>query len=149
MNALVRTLAVAAAAAFVAPSAADDKDAKGADPRKLEGVYSIESGQKNGQPIPAEQVKGSVVSFAANKVVGTDKDRKEFFAATYTLDTDKSPWVIRMTSTDPKPGTSTTGVIKLEGDTVTICYALPGGPIPSDFQARDKQQCFVLKRIEK
>ena len=36
-----------------------------------------------------------------------------------------------------------------EGDTVKICYALPGGETPTEFSTKEKQHCFVLKRTGK
>jgi uncharacterized protein (TIGR03067 family) len=110
----------------------------------LEGRYTVVSGEKDGKAVPAEKLKGSVVVFTGDKIVGTDKDRKEFFAATFTLDTAKKPWPIKMKSTNPKE-MDATGLVKKEGDTITIVYALPGGDAPAEFKTKDKQHLFVLK----
>ena len=53
-----------------------------------------------------------------------------------------------MTSKQPKEE-KTTGLIKKEGDTVTIIYALPGGEAPKDFKTKEKQNLFVLKSAGK
>jgi uncharacterized protein (TIGR03067 family) len=112
----------------------------------LEGVYTITSGERDGKPIPEERIKGSVVAFAGDKIVATDKDKKEFFAATYALDTASKPWVIKMKSTTPKDGEAI-GLVKKEDDTVTLVYALPGGAPPKEFKAGDKQHLFVLENM--
>lgn len=147
--------AAVATALMCAVSAADDK-AK-ADV-KLSGTYTIVSGEEEGKAVPNDRLDGSVVVFTETTIMGTDKAKKEFFAATYTLDTGKTPWVINMTSTAPakdKKDTddkkaaeklSTTGLIKVDGDTVTIIYALPGGKSPTEFKTGDKQQLFVMKK---
>jgi uncharacterized protein (TIGR03067 family) len=131
----------------VSVTTADDKkpDDKAT---KLEGGYTIVSGEKAGKAIPENEIKGSIVRFTGDKILGTDKDKKEFFSADYTLDTSKTPWVIKMTSKQPKEAT-TTGLIKKDGDTITVIYALPGGETPKDFKTKDNQQLFVLKNMNK
>ena len=121
----------------------EDKAAK-----SLEGGYTVVSGEKDGKAIPEERIKGSIVRFTGDKILGTDKDKKEFFASSYTLDTTKKPWVIQMKSTSPKEADAT-GLIKKEGDTVTIVYALPGGEAPKEFKTGPKQHLFVLKNLNK
>jgi uncharacterized protein (TIGR03067 family) len=122
---------------------ADDKAAP-----KLDGGYTLVSGESDGKAIPEEKIKGSVVKFTGNAIVGTDRDKKEFFAATYALDTSKTPTVIKMKSTSPKEA-ETVGLVKKEGDTVTLIYALPGSPAPSEFKTKQGQHLFVLKNLNK
>ncbi len=114
----------------------------------LEGGYVIVSGEKDGKPIPEAEIAGSIVKFTGDSILGTDKDKKEFFSATYSLDTSKTPWVITMKGKEPKEMTAT-GLIKKEGDTVTLIYALPGGEAPKEFMTREKQHLFVLKSNSK
>lgn len=129
----------------VAAVTADDKKAP------LEGGYTIVSGEKAGKAIPEGEIKGAIVKFTGDKILGTDKDKKEFFSATFTLDTSKAPWAIEMTSKNPKDGkeAKASGLIKKEGDTVTVIYALPGGEAPKDFKTKENQQLFVLKNMNK
>jgi len=150
MRKFLASLALFAAAALLTGGlAAEDKKA---DPKagavKLEGGYTIVSGEKDGKEIPAEHIKGSIVRFAGNKITGTDKDTKEFFASTYTIDTSKKPWAIKMKSSSPKEAEAM-GLIKKEGETITIIYALPGGTAPTEFKTTDKQNLFVLKNMNK
>ena len=57
--------------------------------------------------------------------------------------------------TDPKQKdgetASTTGLIKKEGDTIVLIYALPGGKEPTEFKTKkgDKQQMFWLENKKK
>jgi len=128
----------------------EDKKPPGERPvaSPLEGGYTIVSGERDGKPIPEERIKGSIVRFVGDKILAHDKDKKEFFAATYTLVGEKSPWVIKMKSSSPKEAEAV-GMIKKEGDTITIVYALPGGDAPTDFKTKDKQHLFVLKNLNK
>lgn len=138
---------------------ADDKT-RPSDTASLNGSYAIVSGEEEGKAIPKERIDGAMIIFTDKTVAGTDKEKKEFFSATYTLDTSKSPWGITMTNAsrgaapakdDKKPAEamSSTGLIKVDGDTVTIIYALPGGKTPTEFKTGEKQQMFVMKRAEK
>jgi uncharacterized protein (TIGR03067 family) len=154
MKKLLATLAVIASVCGLA--AADDKTKADV---KLSGTYTIVSGEEEGKAVPNDRLEGSVVVFTETTIMGTDKAKKEFFSATYTLDTAKTPWVINMTSAAPadnkkkdtddkKPAEklSAAGLIKVDGETVTIIYALPGGKAPTEFKTGDKQQMFVMKK---
>lgn len=140
------SLAVVTAAAPT-PDKPDVKDEKKAA-ASLEGGYTIVSGEKDGKAIPEERIKGSIVRFTGNQILGTDKDKKEFFSSTFTLDASKTPWVIDMTSKTPKEAMAM-GLVKKEGDTITIIYALPGGEAPTEFKTKEKQHLFVLKNMNK
>ncbi|MDY3559741.1 TIGR03067 domain-containing protein [Gemmata sp. JC673] len=149
MRTFVSALLFAAATVVVltgSPGTADDKKDEKKAAGELDGGYTIVSGQKDGKAIPEGEIKGSLVRFTGDKIVGTDKDKKEFFAATYTIDKAKTPWAIKMTSHQPKESTAN-GLIKKEGDTITIVYALPGGETPKEFKAGEKQHLFVLKNM--
>lgn len=141
-------LLIGAAAATFVSSRADDKASPGRDGKALVGTYTIVSGERAGAKIPDEEIRGAMVTFTADHVAGTDKDKKEFFAAKYTIDTVAKPIRIKMTSTTPKAGETASGIVELDGDTLKICYNLPGGEAPSEFKTKDKQQCFVLKRTK-
>ncbi len=159
----VRAAAVLGLATACGVAVADDeKMAK----LELKGGYTIVKGERDGQPIPADHFKGSTVRFTKDETVGTDKDKKEIYIAKYKLDTSKTPWKIMMTTvekkktdgtpkTDPKATdgeqNSTTGLIKKEGDTIVLIYALPGGKEPTDFKTKkgDKTQMFWLENKKK
>lgn len=127
--------------------AEDDRPAQkdGAKP-DLVGTYMIVSGERDGKAIPDEEIKDSVVTFTRDRILGVDKDRNQFFSATYRVESAGDPIRISMTSVKPVEGEKATGLIKASGDQLTICYNLPGGKPPTDFKAGEKQQCFVLKR---
>ena len=146
---MTRMLAmVGALAVTVGTAKAQVKSGTAGAPSALSGTYTIVSGERAGKKIPDEEIKGAQVTFTKGKVTGTDKDKKEFFAATFTIDVSPLPNRIDMVSTAPKAGEKASGVIEIAGDTVKICYNLPGGEVPKDFKTHDKQQCFVLKRAK-
>lgn len=124
----------------------------------LEGVFNIVSGERDGKAVPEEEIKGAMVRIAQGKLICTDKDRTEFFAAKYTVDATKTPWKIALTTEDGTEGTAgetkpkatavtTTGLVKRDGTSLTLIYALPGGEAPTEFKTKAKQQMFVLKSL--
>ena len=134
---------------------ADDKANTAAT--SIEGAFNIVSGERDGKAIPESELKGSMFRIADRKVIGTDKDRKEFFVATYVVSTAKTPWTIDMKSdapatatpggNAPKENAAIPGLVKRDGGTVTLIYALPGGDAPTEFKTKERQQMFVLKNI--
>ena len=115
----------------------------------LVGNYVILAGERDGKKLNEGEFKGSLVVFEENRVIGTDKEKKEFFGAIYTLDTSKKPWAIHMKSTAPKGGLNADGLVHKDGDTVKLIYNLPGGAVPKDFTTKEKQHLFVLKKMAK
>jgi len=142
---MYKILSLAACGLIALSAYAEEKSGK-LDAKSLAGKYTITKGERDGKALPPDHFKGSVLTITETKIFGTDKDKKEFFSADYTLDTSSSPAMIRMKSTAPKKDKAD-GVIEANGDTIRICYALPGGETPKKFETGVKQQCFTLKRI--
>lgn len=148
-------LALAAASATLAPARADEEARL--KPADLAGGYEIVAGEKFGVPDPAERIKGSTVRFTEDRVVVMDKDSKEIYGATYTLEpaevakeaeaSGAAASKIKMTSklADAEE-TVALGLIDKDGDTVRLVYALPGGDTPREFKTKDKQLMFILKK---
>jgi uncharacterized protein (TIGR03067 family) len=130
-----------------AKPAGTDKTDKACTPKDLVGRYVIVSGEKDGLKEPEERIKGTVVTFAKDSVVVADKDKKELYSATYKLDSTKNPSTIIMTSkVESSAGEIARGLIKKEGDTLHLIYALPTGEIPAEFKTREKQLMFIMKK---
>lgn len=143
VNLQVRIAALTLTAVYGYASA--DEPAKS----KLDGTYTIVAGEKNGKEVPADSLKGSIIVFDGDKVLGTDKDKKEFFGSTFVIDKTTTPFTITMMSTAPVKGEKAVGIIEMKDDTVRICYALLGGDAPKEFKTQDKQHCFTMKRAPK
>jgi len=141
----VRTLSLVVVPLVFAVALADEKKP---DTSSLLGTYTIVSGKRDGKDLPKSDFEKSVVVIEKDTIFGHDKDKKEFFGATYTLDTGGKPWKVSMVSRSPKKGEKAEGVIEADGDTVRLAYALPGGKAPTGFDAGEKQQSFVLMRLK-
>jgi len=117
---------------------------------KLSGLYTVVSGEKEGQKEPEERIKGTMVRFTEEAITVTDKDKKETYMASYKLDTGKKPWGITMTSTlGSTKGEVARGLIEKDGDQLRLIYSLPGGDLPNGFKTRAKQLMFVMKPASK
>ena len=144
---MYRAFAFLSVCAFSAAAIADDSRT---EPSKYQGSYQIVRGERDGKAIPDREIAGSTVEFKGNAIIGSDKDKKMFFACTFALDTKTTPQTISMTSTTPIAGEKSAGVIEISNDgTIKICYALPGGDVPTGFTTKQKQQCFVLKKTDR
>jgi uncharacterized protein (TIGR03067 family) len=131
--------------------AQDEQKREASDGVELIGGYEIVAGERGGEEISPDRLQDVKVRIGAKDITTFDKDKKEVYAATYELDTSRKPWRITMTATLPSSGKGekAAGLIQIDGDTLKLIYALPGGKPPVDFKTGEKQQMFVLKRAEK
>lgn len=113
----------------------------------LTGQYTIVSGERNGSAIDPQELDQATITIAEHTITAYDKERKETYAATYKLETHRTPWEITMTSTKaPETGVVAKGLIQAEPERVTLIYALPNGQPPTEFKAGPQQQMFVLAK---
>lgn len=139
--------AVGFAASVLTPVYAADSAPTSQAASALLGSYTLIEGEKNGEKIPTERLKGSTARITEHTITTFDKDQQETYAVTYKLDTSKTPWRILMTSTRaPVTGEVAQGLIEQDGDTVKLIYTARGGEVPNDFNSENKQLMFVLKK---
>jgi uncharacterized protein (TIGR03067 family) len=108
--------------------AADAKD----DLKKLEGTWTMVSGEKDGKKFSADVVKGAKLVFKGDThdvKVGDD-----IFKGTHKLDPSKKPAAIDAMDTEGAfKGKTTLGIYDLEGDTFKVCFSAPGKDRPKEF----------------
>jgi len=149
MKRLAAMTACATLVAWVAVQPArPGEPAKGGKGKDLVGTYKIVADERDGKKTPEEHFKGATVRITEDTITATDKDKKDLYATKYQLDTSKTPWQITMTSILPVKGEVSKGLIKREGDTVTLVYALPGGQTPTTFSTKEKQNMVTLDRVK-
>jgi uncharacterized protein (TIGR03067 family) len=120
------------------------------DAAKLVGNWSYVSGEKNGQKLDAERLKGQTVIVTKETI--TLKSDDATFVIKYTPDPKNTPVSLKMEITDGPfgGGAKADGIIEIRGDDLKICYAPEGGDAPKAFEAKEgsKHHLFVLKRAK-
>jgi uncharacterized protein (TIGR03067 family) len=111
---------------------------------QIEGGYTIAAAERDGQPLPLTNFDRAVVRVVGGRIIGTDRDRREFLVATYVLDDRKKPWELNMKMLVVKEH-EVRGLVKKDGPMLTLIHALPGGPAPTEFKTQKGQQMFVLR----
>jgi uncharacterized protein (TIGR03067 family) len=142
------TLAIGLALAMTSLTSAM---ARAEDEGKIEGTYILTGGENDGQQVPEERVKGSLVKITRDTISVVDKDKNDIYVAKYKLDTTRTPTAIMMTNeagTGGTKGEKARGIVRWDGDTLKLCYAPEGGTVPTSFttKAGTKQNCFIMKR---
>ncbi len=124
----------------VRSEAGDDKDLK-----RLQGTWSMVSGEHNGKEMPAEMLKTAKLIIKGNKHYVHIGDEK--FDGTHTLDTTTKPKSIDSVDGDKKM----LGIYELSKGTFKVCFAEPGKDRPKEFTGKEGSGCFVhvWKRVKK
>lgn len=115
----------------------------------LTGMYLMVSVEKNGEKLPERHVQGQMVRITQDRIIATDKESKQTFAASYRLNASNTPWNITMKSIAPQAGLDARGLVKREGDMVWLIYHHPGGDVPTEFKTKQKQLMLVLRKLDK
>lgn len=150
-------LALTALALPVAAQTEDAKPTPTLKPAELAGSYEIVSGEKFGVPEPAARVQGSTVRFSEDRVVVMDKDSKEVYGSTYSLEPaeaaagaaasgavgSKIKMVSKLAEAEEQVAF---GLVDKDGDKVRLIYAIPGGEAPKEFKTKAGQLMFILKK---
>ncbi|HEV3167453.1 MAG TPA: TIGR03067 domain-containing protein [Isosphaeraceae bacterium] len=136
---LVPALVVAFAAATAVRG--DDKEVKG-DLKKLQGawVYTNPGGEETRWVFEGDMLKSTVNANQYVSKITLDADGKPHPTADFKI--TEAP--------DDSAGQTALGIYKLEGDSFTLCVALPGRTArPTEFKrVEDETLLFELKRAK-
>lgn len=136
----VRAAVLAAAVAGFAV-AAEDKPAL--DAGKLVGTWKLTEGTKAGEKDDVSKLKEPGV-FTKDTI--TVKNESGKFVFKYTVDAKASPAAIDLEITEPDgfKGAKSKGILKLDGDTLTLCYnPEPDGKRPEKFESTKDNKFFL------
>ncbi len=123
---------------LVGPSGAQDATKK--EMAKLEGQWSMVSGEADGFPMPREAVIGGK-RVAKDGETAITFQGQVYFKAKYSIDPTKKPKAIDYMMTEgPTKGKTQLGIYELDGETVKFCFAAPGKDRPAEFTAKRGSQ---------
>ncbi len=129
---------------IVAPTRAEDKGL--AD---YTGTYTIVRGEEGGKDVSEAHLNATVRITKEEFQLFDDQDEEQY-AISYEVTNEKQPHklqmkIVRSTMADAV-GSTASGMIKKDGDTVTVLYAYGDSPLPEDFKTKSPgQHLFVLK----
>jgi uncharacterized protein (TIGR03067 family) len=133
--------------------AEDKKEAPKFDATKMIGKWGITGGSKDGAKVDVEKYKDTEASYLeVTKDKLTLKSPDGAFEFNYKINDKASPVEIDLEITSEiAKGAKATGIVKLDGDTLSICYPAMGGEKPKDFEAKEKSghYSFTMKRAVK
>ncbi len=130
---------------------AQDNDAVKQDEAKLQGSWTMVSGERDGQAFPAEFMTNSKRIVKGDETTVTVNGGL-FMKAKFTLDPSKKPKTIDYAiNGGPYAGLAMHGIYELDGDKLKFCLSTPGKERPAGFATKpdDGQTISVWKRETK
>jgi uncharacterized protein (TIGR03067 family) len=133
---------------FTGVAVADDAAAKKLL-KSLEGTYAPVSMTRSGDPAPDEFLKSAAFVIKGDTLTVRFKkgDKAEDKDAILVVDASQSPVAIDMTPKDGKDaGTPILGIVKVEKDTVTLCWAdrTDKSERPKEFSSTKENKHFLI-----
>ena len=138
MKTLLATLLVVASAC-----AAENEIIANATSR-MTGTWSCVSATINGKLLSETAAKKLRLTMTHTRYK-TERNDEVLFDSTYRLDTAKSPAHINMVGTEGDLiGKEAQGIIAVEGDTLKVCYTMPGKPRPITFASVTNSEAYLI-----
>ena len=110
----------------------------------LTGTWTCQSATVDGRALPEATIKLLRLTLTRDRFK-TEKGKEVLFDSTYTVDAAKSPKQINMLGTEGElAGKESPGLYVLEGDTLRMCYTMPGKPRPAAFDSPAGSGVYLL-----
>jgi len=138
----VRTFGVIIAASLLVGAAV-----KGAEPvsaKNLAGTWSCNSAVIDGRPLADETARQLKLTMTTDRYK-TERGDQVLFDSTYMLNAAKTPVQIDMVGTEGDlKDKAALGIVKLDGDQLTMCYVMPGKERPTVFESGPQSGVFLV-----
>lgn len=139
----VVVVALAAAAGPLLWNGAAGAEARRAE-SPLRGTWACASAVVDGKPLPEKTVKELRLTITADRYK-TERADEVLFDSTYHLDPSKDPKQIEMTATEgDAAGKPALGIYSVEGDTLKMCYVMPGRARPKTFESPAGSKAYLV-----
>jgi uncharacterized protein (TIGR03067 family) len=111
---------------------------------KMTGNWLCVSATINGKPLSESAVKKLRLAITETRYK-TERGDEVLFDSTYRLDATKTPVQINMVGTEGDLiGKEAQGIIAVEGDTLKICYTMPGKLRPVSFASATNSEAYLI-----
>ena len=112
--------------------------------QQLEGVWQAVSAVVSGQPMPSADVETIRLTLTATRFT-TQRGAETLFDSTYAADPSKTPMQIEMIGTGGDfEGKPALGIYAFEGETLQLCYTMPGFQRPTEFASAPGSGAFLI-----
>ena len=100
--------------------------------KKLQGVWEVASGEVNGEPMPAEDTAGIILTIANNKYTVVKADFNDH--GSFSIDATKNPKQMDVRpETGSGAGRTMLAIYEAGADSLRVCYATEGSERPKAF----------------
>jgi uncharacterized protein (TIGR03067 family) len=111
---------------------------------KLEGNWICISAVVNGKPLVESTVQLLRLTLTPERYT-TRRGSEVLFDSTYMTEPAGNPKQIDMVGTEGElTGKKAQGIYSLTGDTLTICYTMPGKPRPAAFESAPSSEAYLV-----
>ena len=138
---------VLASAVFAVLAAVDRGavDSRSDDAAAIQGTWACAAAVVDGKPLDENTTARLRLVMTAERYRTERGDDEVLFDSTYRLDPGHDPRHIEMTGTEGEAaGRQALGIYSLEGDTLKICYTMPGGQRPKSFESKPGSKAFLV-----
>jgi len=110
----------------------------------LQGTWTCVSAKVDGNDLPAATTKELRLTLTPNRYK-TEKGSEVLFDSTYTTNGAANPKQINMVGTEGDlKGKEAQGIYTVEGETLRMCYTMPGLPRPQKFESAAGSKAYLL-----
>jgi uncharacterized protein (TIGR03067 family) len=136
-----QTVFVAVLAASVAAHARGEE---AVNAKNLVGTWTCVSAVIDGKPLAGETAGQLRLTLTPDRYK-TERGDQVLFDSTYKVDVTKSPAQIDMIGTEGDlKDKAALGILKLDGDMLTMCYVMPGKERPAAFESQPQSGAFLV-----
>jgi uncharacterized protein (TIGR03067 family) len=111
---------------------------------QIHGVWQAVAAVISGQVLSGEEVEEIRLTLTQTRFT-TQRGAETLFDSSYTADASKSPMQIEMVGTGGDfDGKAALGIYSLDGETLQLCYKMPGYPRPTEFASALGSGAFLI-----
>lgn len=121
---------------------------------KIEGDWVVESQVTGGRPLKSSIERHYIFSADGKWTMTSARAKAKnapSLARTYAIDASTNPASIDMKTSSGLTQPNMVGIVKIDGDTLTLCYSRAGEERPRTFESPENSSIIliVMKRVKK